>query len=163
MAEANKSDKEIMIQFVDTLVKELKAVTGSHFSRTIESNVNEKGFEITADKYIGVLIHGRKPTSASAKTGSPTLQQAILSWINSKSITANADSRGRVPTAEQLSWAISTSIHRHGTKLYQQGGGNNIFDPIINNQRIDVLLSALGQNWLNKIQAINLPEQFIQK
>lgn len=158
-----RSDFEILTQFKDTLVEQLASVSGSHFGPTIEGEVYEdgSGLEIRADKYIGVLIDGRGPTKQGAQKGSPTLQQMILDWIRKKSITPQIQRNRKAMTQVQLSWAISKSIHRKGTKLYQQGGGNNIFDPFINDQRIDALLSVIEKSYITKVESINLGEKFI--
>ena len=55
---------------------------------------------------------------------------------------------GRIPTVEQLSYAISQSIHRKGDLLYQRGGGNNIFENIFTSERIESLLTLFGKNTL---------------
>jgi hypothetical protein len=159
-----ESDFEILKQFSERLTEELKAVTGSHFSQTIENQVfpDGKGFEITASPYISVLIDGRAPTRGGATKGNPTLQHSILNWINAKGITGRPDQKGKIPTSTQLSWAMSTSIHRYGTKLYQRGGGNRIFDPIINEQRIDALFTLLTKYYLNKVSAISFGEKSIE-
>ena len=44
----------------------------------------------------------------------PALQPSILQWIKDKNIHANAGTNGKVPTDEQLSWAITKSIHKKG-------------------------------------------------
>jgi hypothetical protein len=55
---------------------------------------------------------------------------------------------------------ISKSIHKYGTKLYQdiQNGAtpNNIFDTIITTERIDNLLNLLSERFIVEIKAINL-------
>jgi hypothetical protein len=119
--------------------------------------VDDKTLTISASPYIGVLIDGRPPTSAGASTGSPTLQQIILSWIRTKGI-APRPQKGKIPTLEQLSWAISKSIHIHGDLLYQHGGGNDIFDGIITTDRINNLLNLVGEKYFNEINSINLPK-----
>ena len=149
------SNEEILSQFAKEIVPELQAVSKG-FAPSISYTVTDNSLEITASPYIRVLIDGRAPTRTGAPKGSPTLQQAILSWINRHSITARADSKGKIPTPEQLSWMISKSIHLHGTKLYQQGGGNNIFDTIITTQRIDNLLNLLTNKFRVQIEAINI-------
>lgn len=147
--------KEILEQFAKDIVPELQAVSKG-FAPSISYEVGEDFLIITASPYIRVLIDGRRPTRPGAPKGSPTLQQAILAWINRHSIVGRANKQGVVPTAEQLSWAISKSIHLYGTKLYQQGGGNNIFDTIITTQRIDNLLNLLSDKFLVELKAINL-------
>lgn len=149
------SDKEILSQFAKDIIPELQAVSKG-FAPTITYDVTETTLEITASPYIRVLIDGRRPTREGASKGNPTLQQAILSWINRHSIKGRVNSKGIAPTAEQLSWAISKSIHMHGTKLYQQGGGNNIFDTIITSSRIENLVNLLTEKYIVEIKAINL-------
>jgi len=109
---------------------------------------------IYASPFISVLWNGRKPTSFGAKKGNPTLQNSILDWINKKGISGKANKDGNVPTSEQLSWAISKSIHLHGTKLYQQGGKQNIFDTILTSNRIDNLVSLIADKYYTQIISI---------
>ena len=149
------TDKEILQQFADALVPELKSVSG-RFAPSIESEVTETSITIYASPYIRVLIDGRGPTGPGASKGSPTLQQIIRAWIDQKSITPRANASGIIPTLDQLSWAISKSIHAKGTLLYQRGGGNNIYDTIITKSRIDNLVSLIGQKYFTQIQTINL-------
>lgn len=149
------SNEEILTQFAKEIVPELQAVSKG-FAPSISYTVTDNSLEITASPYIRVLIDGRAPTRQGAPKGNPTLQQAILSWINRHSITARANSQGKIPTPEQLSWMISKSIHLHGTRLYQQGGGNNIFDTIITQSRIDNLLNLLTNQFRVEIKAINI-------
>lgn len=158
-----RSEAEILKQFGEALLPELRKVAGSHFGQTIESEVSPDGktLEITADKYIRVLIDGRAPTSSGATKGNPTLQEMILAWVQRKNITPFPSATGKVPTLEQLSWMFSNRIHKHGTKLYQQGGGNNIFDPIITEQRINSLLSLMADHYLNRVGGINIEEKYM--
>lgn len=149
------SDKEILSQFAKDIIPELQAVSKG-FAPTITYDVTETTLGITASPYIRVLIDGRRPTREGASKGNPTLQQVILSWINRHSIKGRVNSKGIAPTAEQLSWAISKSIHMHGTRLYQQGGGNNIFDTIITSSRIENLVNLLTEKYIVEIKAINL-------
>ncbi|MEY4573257.1 MAG: hypothetical protein RLZ10_2541, partial [Bacteroidota bacterium] len=125
--------KEIFEQFVETIVPEIQSVS-KRFAPTIESKITEKDtgitFEILGSPYIETLIDGRKPTSPNAPKGSPTLQQILLQWIKDKGIIPMPTDKGNIPTLEQLSWAMSNSMHKKGDLLWQRGGGNNIFEPI---------------------------------
>lgn len=144
---------EIFKQFAETIVPELQAVS-KRFADSIGAEIGEKEIVIYASPYISVLIDGRPPTSPSAKKGSPTLQQAIREWIDDRSIVPRAAPNGITPTLEQLSWAISKSIHMRGDLLYQRGGGNNIFDGIITEDRIENLLNILGEAYFTETQSI---------
>jgi hypothetical protein len=148
------TNKEIFDQFTNTIVPELQKVSGSFFGKSIEVETTEEKLTIYASPFISVLWKGRKPTSFGAKKGNPTLQKSILDWINKKGIGGKANKDGNVPTSEQLSWAISKSIHLNGTKLYQQGGKQNIFDTILTPNRIDNLLSLIADKYYTQIISI---------
>jgi hypothetical protein len=151
----SETNREIFEQFAKQIVPELQAVSKG-FAPSISYEVTDNSLIITASPYIRVLIDGRAPTRSGAKRGNPTLQELILAWINRHSITPRANKDGKVPTQEQLSWMISKSIHKYGTKLYQQGGGNNIFDTIITVDRIENLVNLMANKFYTEIQAINI-------
>lgn len=142
---------DIFNKFINEVEPEIKSVVGS-FASTIESKIkdNDKGFQILASPYIRVLIDGRAPTKEGAPRGNPTLQQAILAWIERH----NIQPRLATMSQESLSWAISKSIHKNGTKLYQRGGGNRIFDPILTNAREEKLLSLISDEYFKRIVTI---------
>jgi len=157
-------EREILEQFAGTVVPELQSVSKG-FAPSFETSIEEFEYGISltiyASAYIRTLIDGRKPTRDGAKRGNPTLQQIIHKWIIRHGIVPKAKKDGKVPTIEQLSWAISKSIHLRGTKLYiylretklyQQGGGNHIFDPILSDQRINILLSMFAKHYNIKIE-----------
>jgi hypothetical protein len=150
-----RTNSEILQQFADVIVPEMKAVS-KRFADSIEAEVTDTSLVITASPYINVLIDGRRPTRIGAPKGNPTLQQIIRKWIDEKGITPRIDKSGRLPTKDQLSWAISKSIHLYGDRLYQRGGGNNIYDSIITPQRIDNLLSLLADQYYTIIKSITV-------
>jgi len=141
--------KEIFKRFIDEVEPQIKQVVGS-FAPTIESEVKDYSFTIYASPYIRVLIDGRKPTREGATRGNPTLQMVILDWIRRKSIQPDKPNM----TQESLSWAISKSIHKRGTLLYQRGGGNRIFDNILTVDREEKLLSLISDFYFIQITTI---------
>lgn len=145
--------KEIFDKFIREVEPEIKNKVGS-FSSSVESEIRLDGFTIYASPYIRVLIDGRKPTRDGASRGNPTLQQVILDWIERHSIQPNEIGM----TQESLSWAISKSIHKKGTKLYQQiqagGQQNRIFDDILTTQREDNLLSLISDVYYTQLTTI---------
>ena len=143
--------KQIFEQFIKEVEPKIKAVVGS-FASTIESEIKEdnKGFTIYASPYIRVLIDGRGPTREGAQRGNPTLQQAILAWIERNNITPKEPDMTRT----SLSWAISKSIHKKGTLLYQRGGGNRIFDSILTNDLENNLLNLVANSYIAEITSI---------
>lgn len=130
--------RDILQQFGEIILAETKAVSKG-FAPTVELEVTEKSMSIKASPYIGTLIHGRAPTRSKGASGQKTLQKVMLEWIERHNITPNEPSMSQ----EALSWAISKSIHMNGTRLYQQGGGANIFDEILNEQRINSIATIL--------------------
>lgn len=149
----DKSSKEILQQFVDKLVPEIQSVT-KRFAPSIEAKVTDTTATIYGSKYISTLIDGRAPTSSNAKKGSPTLQQILFEWAKEKGINPKPDAKGNIPTVEQMSWAMSISMHKKGDLLYQRGGGNNIFEDIITQQRIDNLLNLFEKKALNEVKSL---------
>ena len=144
---------EIFKQFAEKVIPELQAVS-KRFADSIGAEITEKEIVIYASPYISVLIDGRAPTDPNAEKGSPTLQQILRKWIDDRSIVPRPSPSGIVPTLDQLSWMMSNSMHMHGDLLYQRGGGNNIFDPILTEDRIDSLLSLIGDEYFNEVQSI---------
>lgn len=147
---------EIFRQFGENIVPEIKSVS-KRFAPSVESTYVENGngavFTITASEFITTLIDGRRPTSPNAPKGNPTLQQILLEWIKHKGIAPRQGKDGRTPTLEQLSWAMATSMHKKGDLLWQRGGGNDIFEPIITEKRITSLFSLLSNSYLKTIES----------
>ncbi len=152
------TDQEILEQWAEALVPELKATAGKSFGKTIGYEVKPDELTVYGSPFISVLVDGRGPTKPRARRGSPTLQQSILAWIQAKGIQPGQDKNGRRITVEGLSWAISKSIHLRGTLLYRRGGGNNIFDRVITPQRISSLEAMLSDNYANRVQSQVLRE-----
>lgn len=129
--------KEIIKQFGDRLVDDIKKALPKVSGKTAASvkiDYTDDGFTITGNASIGALVNGRKPTKSGAKKGSPTLQEAILEWVQALSIQPREESM----TQLQLSWAISNSIHRKGTI-----GRPDMFDDVLNSNRFDSLAKTL--------------------
>ena len=148
-----KTNKQIFDEFTSVIVPKLQLVS-KRFAPSIESISSEHSLEILASPYIMTLVDGRRPTSSSAKAGKPNLQKILLSWIKAKGIAGRADKNGKIPTSEQLSFAMSKSMHLKGDLLFQKGGGNNIFDSILTPESIDKLLNQLSFRYYSEIQNI---------
>lgn len=129
--------EEILKKLGEELALEMKMKVPRVSGKTadsIEVQSDATSFTILGDKTIGALINGRKPTSASAPKGSPTLQEKIFEWIKIKGIQPNEPSMSQL----SLSWAISKSIHKNGYK-----GKGNFFEQVLNQNRIDKISDAL--------------------
>lgn len=150
-----ETNKEIFKQFAEVIVPQIKEVS-KRFADSIEYEATENRLLITGDEHIGVLVHGRPPTSSSPVIGPKSLQKLIFEWLGTKSITPYARPNGKIPTQEQLSWAISKSIHMKGDLLYRRGGGSDIFDAVISQDRINSLLSLIEDKYYTTVNTINL-------
>lgn len=135
--------KTILQQFAASLSEDIKDVIPKVTGKTADSvqeRVYDLGFEITANASLVALIDGRKPTSKGASSGGQTLRDSILDWIEAKGLVVEGI------TSESLAFLISRSIHEKGTLLYQRGGGNNLFETVINDSKIDILVAQLLNN-----------------
>lgn len=137
--------QEILTQFANALAVDIKEaipkVTGKT-AESVEVRMYDKGFEIAANASVVTLVDGRKPTSSGATAGDPTLYEIILQWIQDAGIRPREENM----TEESLAFVISRSIHEKGTRLYQQGGGRNLFQTAITDAKLDLLVASLAEN-----------------
>lgn len=147
-----ETDKMILGQFAQSVVPQLASVAGNSFGSTIDYHFEDDALIIDASAFISVLWTGRKPTKQGAPKGSPTLQQNILQWLRVKGIQPKSKTESsKADPLVSMSWAISKSIHLHGTLLYQQGGKPNPFDAILTQSRIDSLLTLFDESYRKRI------------
>lgn len=102
------------------------------------------GFAIRGGEQIDAIIDGRKPTSAGAAKGSPTLQQKMLAYIQALRIRPNDPKM----TSLQLSYAFANHIHQHGFK-----GQGNIFKTVVNKRRFDALTKSILDSEVLNVQS----------
>lgn len=138
MAEAGEY-KEILRQFGEEITAEVRAVA-RRFAPTVELQLDDTVVEVKASPYINTLVDGRRPTSPAAPKGDPTLQEILLGWIQENGIVPREENMSQTA----LSWAMANSMHKYGDKLYQQGGGRDVFAGILTQSRVDSLASILG-------------------
>lgn len=144
-------DKEVIAQFLNGIMADIKSQLPSATGKTAESlqvEVTETFGQLTGRKFINVLQTGRKPTSPNAPKGTPTLREKILEWILARGIIGTANEKtGKIPSAEQLSWAISTKIHKEGYPAPKP----NIFNNIITQGRIDAFIEVFAANKVQQV------------
>lgn len=148
--------RPILQQFADKLTAEIKVViphVSGKTSESVQPHVYEGGFMIDANASLVTLITGRKPTGYGPFEKKETLQQKILVWMDLKGIQGHVDTAGKFISQNSISWAIANSIHRNGNKLYQSKGYNNLFEKMLNPQRIDSLIDALGMSFQQEIKS----------
>ena len=147
------NSKDIIKQFGNNLLKDMKAAVPSATGKTRDSlniEFTKTGFIIIGGAQIGAIIDGRKPTSAGAKKGNPTVRESILEWIKAKGIQPKESGMSQ----ETLAFIISRSIHKNGYP-----GKGNIFKSVITASRISSLTETLIRNETLLIQS-NLIKEF---
>lgn len=86
-------------------------------SESLEYEIIEDGdkttLNINANKFASVIETGRKPTP-DLKPGASMIQN-ITEWVNARGLESS------------LVWAIATQINKEGTKLWQEGGRDDIY------------------------------------
>jgi len=147
------NSKDIIKQFGNNLLKDMKAAVPSATGKTRDSlniEFTKTGFIIIGGAQIGAIIDGRKPTSAGAKKGNPTVRESVLEWIKAKGIQPKESGMSQ----ETLAFIISRSIHKNGYP-----GKGNIFKSVITASRISSLTETLIRNETLLIQS-NLIKEF---
>lgn len=147
------TDQELLREFAETVVPELRRVAGKSFGPTIDYETTSDSLEIFGSPFISVIVDGRRPTKSGASRSNPSLRDRILFWIEEKGIQPKPDENGNIPSVESLAFIIARSIHKKGTLLFQRGGGNNIFDTVLTNDRIEALLAMFGEKYINDVQS----------
>lgn len=142
-----EAGKEIIKKLLEEITSDIKKdmrsrgqyATGQT-ERLFEIRVTQSGSiiegELYGPDYIQSLVTGRGPSLREGGQ-SRSLRESILEWIKAKGITAN-DGK----TQEQLSWAISTYIHKYGTQLYIRSGDTGILKNNITESRISAAVES---------------------
>lgn len=132
--------KQLLEQLGKTLVGQFRANiapmrASGRTMDSIHAVVTEDTLEVLALKQIGTAEYGRKPTSAGAETGDPTLFEAIKEWAVIRGIVTNLDDKAQLG----IVYAITKHIHKNGwkTKL------NNPLSSVTDNLDLDTMLKPL--------------------
>lgn len=101
--------------------------------------------EVWANRSIGALEYGRKPTSSGASKGNPTLFEQIKEWAKIRGIITNINDR------EQLGivYAITRKIHREGWKSRLNKPLSSVTDSI----DLDLLLREIINDQVNVFES----------
>lgn len=142
----------ILNHYGQTTVKEIRnnlSSTGTNASgstsKSLAFEVKDSGtkavLRITGKPFIAVVETGRKPTPDYKP--SRAFVASIREWLRAKG------------KPESPAYAIALSIHRKGTKLWQEGGRRDIISNVINESLIDKigadLLEKFAEEFLNNI------------
>lgn len=102
------------------------------------------------------LDDGRPPTRGTGTSGQPSLFSAILQWVKDKGISPagrpprkRGERKGEPYSLDDLqrslAGAITQVIHTQGTKIYRDKTPTGVIRNVITEQRIQILLDALGE------------------
>lgn len=104
-----KLGQSLVVQFRKS-IEPVKA-TG-RTAESIHAVATDTEVEVLAARNIWAIEDGRKPTSAGAKKGNPTLFEAIKEWAQAKGIVNNIND----PKQLGIVYAITKKIHKEGWK-----------------------------------------------
>ena len=115
--------------------KSYVANASGNLEKTLNFEVENGVLKVYANRYIGSLIFGRKPTTNS---GNGVLKEKIRQWIDDKGIVPKDNI-----SKDSLAFVIARSIHKNGTLLYPQGSdllSAIVTDKLINDLKSDIFL-----------------------
>ena len=102
----------------------------------------ERGVDLIGPTHVLTLVHGRGPTVGN---GPGVLRPMIREWLDAKNI-------GEPDERNSISFAITKSIHKKGTTLYQKGGNSPIFDALVSDPVKEMVVKAAKTNLVNQIR-----------
>lgn len=109
-------------------------------SQSLRYTVTQQGtkatLQVTGKPFFAVVETGRKPTPAYDKP-SKDFVASIKQWMDAKGKTGSA-------------YGIAKSIHKKGSKLYRDGGRNDIYSNVINQDLVD----KISLDLLNKFAGL---------
>lgn len=116
-------------------------------SQSLRVQINQEGSKIKMQLYgrpfFMTVQTGRKPTPG--KKPSREMVDNIREWMNARGMD------------ESQAWAVATNINNKGTKLWREGGREDILDPAVDQFVNDVsqeLLEAEAENFQLKIRGM---------
>lgn len=104
-----KLGESLVVQFRKS-IEPVKA--SGRTAESIHAVATDTEVEVLAARNIWAIEDGRKPTSAGAKKGNPTLFEAIKEWAQAKGIVNNIND----PKQLGIVYAITKKIHKEGWK-----------------------------------------------
>lgn len=142
---------KILEQYGESTVSKIRAnmhstgtdATGKT-SKSLRFEVKQEGskliLNILGKKFITVIETGRKPTPD--KKPSKQFVESVREWVKAKGVDASP-------------YAIANAINKHGSKLYQSGGRQDIFSNVINKSLFDDISKSILKSYANQV-SINI-------
>lgn len=133
------SEGQRLTEQIKNNVPKVTGKTAQSLGYEVTSTETTATLQITAKKYFRVVETGRRPTPD--KKPSRAMIENISEWLKA------------LGKEESLAWAIATSINKKGTKLYRDGGRQDVFSNILSERNIDKLArnaqDVLAEYYLN--------------
>lgn len=147
-------DEEILDQWARDVLPQLQNISQS-FGPSIRYGIGSDALLIDGHPHIGVLMYGRGPTTSGVTAANPPLKELILEWVKRKNIMPRENTHGTPMSQESLAFLITQSIHRNGTRLYQEikrgASPRDVFGEVITKDRLDNLLKLLSDEYEARI------------
>lgn len=118
-----------------TLIQGNLASTGTNASGETSASltsdfINPNRVQVTGKPFIYVVETGRK-------AGKMPPVSNIMKWLQ----TGKVDFTGSI---ESTAWAISKGIAKYGSKLFREGGRDDIITPAVSDERVDELTKQIA-------------------
>lgn len=131
--------------------------------QSIRKNITDEGGVVFARAYFGVLETGRKPGSVPKN-----FRSVILQWMRDKGINAEPIPYIRKPSSKwqpkyspqergdlSLAGAIAYRIRKEGTRLYRNGGRDDIYSNEIQ-KTVGSILDRIITVFKKDVESINI-------
>lgn len=133
----------ILRKYGETTVDEIRGnmaragqnATGDTANSLRSEIINPNRVQVSGPSYVFTLETGRGPYKGGP---SGNLKSKLLRWIKAKGVSFKG------MTDEQASWAIYKTIQKKGTKLFREGGRDDIITPALDDARINAMISEIA-------------------
>lgn len=126
------------------IIQSNMAAAGQNASGQTSAQITSQGSDnkvvVSGPSYVFTLETGRGP-------GKQPPPGTIPAWIDSKRISL-------VTPIQNAAFAISRSIGEKGTKLFQEGGRDDIITPAVSDERLNKLSSQVADIEFSKILTV---------
>ena len=147
-----QQDVAILTEFMKNVQSELAKVMPAKFAETMEVEAKENYVALIGSPLIKTVEFGRGPT-VNKTPSTPTLREALLSWINKHSI------RFENMKPESMAFIIARKIHKEGSFAYRMGIPTGKISNILNNVRIESTLALIAERYQIEVSSEIIPVQ----
>jgi hypothetical protein len=136
------TNREVIGRFLEqrrqAIISRIKQASG-RTARSIYHVEDSVSGVLYGPSHITTLEDGRPPTKDGAPRANPSLREAIEEWLQYAGISPKPGQ-----TRRSLAYAIANSIHRKGTRLWQQGGRSGVLSETITERSFEQLIDDLA-------------------